>query len=210
MVKNHKILNPGVPSLSDSAITDKLYCDFEVDLNGQIVQLQSVELLSLIALLNKISETTTRFGNKGYDFELTGATHYLFKWSRDHAPTFHNISINCKEEELASARIWTGHFHELKESYFLKLIRDFLELEMFGFAKKYGDLFYARTPVITFKFQIADKVKTILNQNVKTEREGFIIGMSYHENEQSNMYHLLIDGKKYKKRYFEKDLVLLV
>ncbi len=87
-------------------------------------------------------------------------------------------------------------------------MKEFLDSERTDLAKKYGYLFSGQELNTSYNYQTADQVRTILNENVKTERIGYIIGKWYHDKEQSNMYYLMIDGQKYKKRYFEKDLEL--
>ena len=209
MITNYEIFTSSNKPLSDSDISDSLFCNLEINLNDKLVQLESVELLELIALLNKIADTTTYFGPDKYSFELNGKTDYLFKWNRDGVgSTNHMVSVISNEVELVNEKLWTGHFHSTKESFYLVLMKQFIESDLVDFAKKYGNTFHKKHPEIDHKYQIADKVKTVLNENIKTERTGFIISRSHHDKEQSDIYFLMIDGKRYKKMYFERDLEL--
>jgi hypothetical protein len=210
MITSYKIYDPNSLMLYDAPSSNDLFCDFEIDLDGKSIPFKSVELKELISMLTKITETTTYYGTDEYSFELKGENEYKFKWNReDNSSTNHEIVIVSDKSELADEKIWTGHFHGWQESFYLRLMKELLETELFEFAKIYGGLFFKKHQGMDYKYGIADKVKTVLNENVKTERQGFIIGKWYHDNEKSNMYFLMIDGKRYKKRYFERDLELI-
>ena len=210
MITNYKIYSSNHQTLTNANASDGLLCDFEINLGGKLIQFESVQLRDLINMLNNIAETTTYYGTDEYSFKLTGKNEYIFKWNReDNSSTNHIVKVISNELELANEKLWTGIFHGSKESFYLKLMKELMEPELIEFAKKYGDLFFKKYQGIEYKYRIADKVKTIRNENVKTERQGFIIGKWYHDNEKSNMYFLMIDGKRYKKRYFESDLELI-
>lgn len=204
MIKNFRINRS-----NNQPISDNLFCDFQFSLNDKSIQLESVELSELIKLLNNIAETTTYYGTDKYSFILLGKPDHVFNWNREKVNTTeHIVSIISNDVEILNEKIWTGSLHGTKESFYLGLIKQLIEFEWFDLAKKYGNAFYREYSEIEYKYHIADKVKTVLSENVKTERTGYIIGKWYHDKEQSNMYFLLIDGKKYKKRYFERDLEL--
>ncbi len=207
MIKNHKLYPKEISSLV-AEIPDELFCDVEIDMNGNAASLKAVKLTDLISLLNKIAETSTIYGTDSYSGELIGKDHYVFTWSRENNnSTDHLVTLRSNGAELFSTKIPTILFHGSKESFYLRLIRELLDAGLFDLARKYGEAFFNDYTDTEFKFQIGDKVTTIPGAHVHTEREGFVIDRLYHDKEKSNMYYLMIDGKKYKKRYFEKDLV---
>jgi hypothetical protein len=58
----------------------------------------------------------------------------------------------------------------------------------------------------SFEFKIGQRVRTILGQNVKTPRVGFIVNRFRHDKEKTNIYQLLIDGRILNKRYLPEEL----
>lgn len=210
MIKNFKIYDRTNASLSDSKTSDNLFCDIQIDILGNSAHLKTVQLMDVISLLNKIVETSVIYGADEYSFQLKGKHNYLFNWSRKNIrSTEHQVSIHSNEIEIVNTQIWTGDFAGSRESFYLRLMKEFLDLELFDYAKRFGKAFFKNNQDIDFKYNIADKVETVLNDKVRTKRVGFIIYQDFHLKEKSNMYHMMIDGKLYKKRYFEKDLKLL-
>lgn len=72
-----------------------------------------------------------------------------------------------------------------------------------------GELFYSRQGDTNFEFKIGQKVKTIIGQNVKTERQGIVANKCYHDKDKTTMYQLLVDRKILDKRYLPMDLKLI-
>lgn len=58
------------------------------------------------------------------------------------------------------------------------------------------------------RLQIGQRVRTVVGENVKTVREGWIYATDYHFKREQTIYQLLIGDRVYKKRYFDGDLVL--
>lgn len=207
MISNYKIYQPNQKLLSKYNLSEELYIDFEIDLNGNVIQLKLVELKDLIALLIVISNSTYRIDSHIDSFKLSGDKTYFFKWSRENkVSTYYLFSIFSDNSKVISTKVWTGNLSYY--NFYINLINELINLKLFDLAKKYGNLFYNSNST-HYKYRIADKVKTTINKNVKTERIGFIIDKFEHVNEKSNMYHLLINGKVYKKRYFERDLEIV-
>ncbi len=69
-----------------------------------------------------------------------------------------------------------------------------------------GEQFFDNKNLETFEFRIGQRVKTILGQNVRTQKHGFIINRFKHEKENTNIYQILVDGKTLDKRYFPNEL----
>ena len=174
MITEFRIFDPKNLILSDAPSSNDLFCDFEINLDDKSIQFESVQLKELISMLNEIAETSTYYGTDKYSFSLTGKSEYKFKWNReDNSSANHLLVIESNELELGKKRIWTGHFHGSHESFFLRIMKELLEAELYDFAMIYGDLFFKKYPGIEHKYRIADKVRTVINENVKNKKAGF-------------------------------------
>ena len=56
------------------------------------------------------------------------------------------------------------------------------------------------------KFRVGDRVRTVIGSNAKTERAGNVFSRTWHYKRNEHLYFLLVNGKRYKKWYFEDDL----
>lgn len=93
-----------------------------------------------------------------------------------------------------------GFYLEVANQIFYKTNR---EVRRFYGQLIYGD--YNKSDELS----IGTKVETVLSDNVKTMRSGFIIGSGYSKEWDSPCYIILTDRKVYNKRYRKEDLVIV-
>ncbi len=137
----------------------------------------------------------------------------------------YNIIWTKTDKQAISAKVTRQYYHSTK--FILQKV--FVPMEIIDFSRQFfitvmsklakdtnnevtstiGELFYSRQDNTNFEFKIGQKVKTIIGQNVKTERQGIVANKWYHDKDKTTMYQLLVDNKILDKRYLPMDLKLI-
>jgi hypothetical protein len=137
----------------------------------------------------------------------------------------YNIIWTKSENDGISAKVTRQYYNSTK----FILQKAFVPMEIIDFTRQFfitvisklakdtnnevtstiGELFYHRQGDMNFEFKIGQKVKTIIGQNVKTERQGIVAYKWYHDKDKTTMYQLLVDNKVLDKRYLPMDLKLI-
>lgn len=97
------------------------------------------------------------------------------------------------------------HFSQHLDEFYLNVSNQIFYNTNKEVRNYYGQLIYGDYNKSS-EFSIGTKVETVLSENVKTVRSGFIIAEGYSK-DWGTCYIIFTEGKKYKKRYRKEDLV---
>jgi hypothetical protein len=192
-----------------------IHCAFKLDLGfGTKKEVwsygNSVKLIQLADYLKKLRNWTIYSTDQDYNFEIkNNETNFRFEWTKNGTFGF-KVSLK-KESYNKSYLLLEKHFGRLQilefcEVFFLTIIEilsSFTNNEVSTFI---GEFIFDMNNSIEYEFKIGQRVRTILGQNVKTERVGTVISKSFHDKDKSTIFQIMVDGKKLDKRYYPTDL----
>ncbi|MBW8683854.1 hypothetical protein [Chitinophaga rhizophila] len=99
------------------------------------------------------------------------------------------------------------HTFKLAHHFFLQIMQILTQYTSAEVCTYYGEMMGLGQGIPPFEFKVGERVTTVPGKNVKTQRTGYIITRSYHMNDKTNLYYLMVDGKILVKRYLPADLI---
>ena len=203
VIGGYKIYGVNKISLWECRDNDALFCDFELTGEVGYYQFGYLKLQDLITLLTRMVNTNVLHEVEEYEFSAAGIL-YRFKWRRK---DFHlDLSISGNDVKILSIKQGTSDLYHFKKLLYENLMKELIGCEHYLMARRYGSSFFDPHQEIPYRFEIADCVMTVVNENVMTPRKGHVIYRSCHEKKRANYYQLMVNGKIHSKRYFEDDL----
>lgn len=201
----------------DPSWTDKttIHCSLDLNLGFGTEKVvwgkgNSLKLKKLISYFVELSRFTTSFDPSEISFEFrNNDAAYVFTWTKEENA---GILVKVHQKRYNSTKfILQKTFNriqilEFKSEFIITVVGILSEKTNNEVATAIGELFFDSQSQIRYEFSIGQRVKTIVGQNVKTERTGVVISKAYHQKDQTTMYRLLINGKIAAKRYFPVDL----
>lgn len=193
----------------------QIYCAFHLNLEDdhrlEWTHENAPLLQELISFLNEINGPYPQKNNEAntFTFELDDCKiNFSWQWTNYNLKLIVGKQYDVGEDLILLDKEFSYHFPEnkIRQAIFSQLINS----QSKPVLNHYGEILFGnKNPSIaSAKFKIGDKVKTIIINNVKTIREGYIIKKFFHSKDEEIMYYLLIDGKLYKSRYRENELEL--
>ncbi len=148
--------------------------------------------------------------NNQYSFKNNHIT-LTFDWVIDNS---NNIELSLRhtqnkiDEIVLKKTLWNGTFYSYRNNFYMTVMTILINQTNQAMCIHVGKQFFRETDNSTYEFQIGQRVKTVLGENVKTPRNGHIIDRFRHYEYKTNMYLLMVDGKVLVKRYLPSDLEL--
>ncbi|MBO9203331.1 MULTISPECIES: hypothetical protein [Niastella] len=177
-------------------------CELNTGLGNKLIWTpgNTIPLHNLIEFYNGwYDASVTVNGNFQYAFSNGGATITILYNTGNVIIRYKHHNI---DDEVLRKGVWAPNY---KDEFYCKVMSILTQHTNTALCMKVGQLFFKKNNH-EHQFEIGQRVKTILNNNVKTERVGYILHRGYHFNDSTNLYFLMINGEKYSKRYLPADL----
>lgn len=170
----------------------------------------SVKLIQLAGNLKQLRNWTTYSTNKEFTFEIkNNETIFRFEWTKNKPFGF---KVSLKKESYNNSYLLLeksfGHLQILEfcDIFFLNVLEILSSFTNNEVSIYFGEFIFDRNNSLKYEFKIGQRVRTILGQNVKTERVGIVVNRFFHEKDKSTIYQIMEKGKKLDKRYYPMDL----
>jgi hypothetical protein len=212
--KPHNQFSPPGPHWT---VKTRVFCTGEINLGlGQVIKWGPSGALRLKTLIHffkqlpsyrKESEPIQSFSfpyaDRSIRIALTKKSEY-YTILQIYKPWYSASGI--KEELLFEQTLSLGMFQTFEQSFYYSIMQILTQSTTSEVCMFYGGMMRENSGKRPLEFNIGQRVTTILGPNVKTERTGSIISSSYHDNDKTNLYFLMVDGKVRRKRYLPGDL----
>jgi len=187
----------------------KIHCTCELNLGfgDKVIWTygNSIKLTKMIEFYNKLayfswfpSEIETSFI---YEF-----VHNDWRYIFDCIKNRDNISYVLKRRYYNSERALLQkkqlNEHSLRRGFFIEVMKILTSSTNNEVCTKIGELFFRINGYPhNYELKIGQKVRTVVGQNIKTERIGYIINRFHHDKEGTNMYLIMENDKLITTRY---------
>ena len=165
--------------------------------------LQSIPLTKLIHFYNKLVS-----GDNEYSFKH-GDTVINFFWiTQEIGKVQLTIRETWWKETKTTLQITLDRYRlsDYRYQFFMPVLEILLKHTSEEVCTHYGELFFGGQTRQTPALKIGQYAETVIGENVKRFRTGYIINRYYHDKRKTYIYFLLINDKPYPRWYFEHEL----
>ena len=186
--------------------SDEIKADVELsigDNNSKALNLIGLHVKDLAIALSGILNSFSR--NENYNkYMLRGTNQCTVNTSNSDVFNTLQLEFIFENGKRVSSIEWSGTLAEVGFDLYTKIISAFISNGRLDLCEPWAS--NTRELPKGSPFNIGDLVQTKIGNNVKTIRKGHIFSRTFHYKRQTHQYYLLIDGKRYKKQYYQMDL----